>query len=210
VNAKPVFSILAVILAFVVSTGCDDRPNTRVKTNPNEKVIYNSYDARHPENRPDWTLIDRPAEHGAFFYFTGVSDRFTTELDARDHALFMARKEIADRVLNLVETSRKESRDRAGSAGDGSDIQVGSKSRVDAIARVAVSQVQPKEWFLRKIQAESGKVYWEAMVLAEIPRDAIQREINRVSRALNALEKDDKTFPLKSTRLTAGKLDEVE
>lgn len=209
-NSKSVFPILALIFALVVSTGCENRPNTRVKMNPNEKVLYNSFDAKHPENRPEWTLLDNPAQQGAFFYATGVSDRFTTELDARDHALFMARKEIADHVLNLVETSRNESRNRTGAAGDGSDVQVESKTRIDANAHVAISQVRPKEWFLRKVQAENGKVYWEAIVLAEIPRDVVQREITRVSRALNALEKEDKTFPLKTTRETAKNLDEAE
>ena len=208
-NLKSAFPILALILALVVSTGCENRPNTRIKTNPNEKVLYNSFDAKHPESRPEWTLLDNPALHGAFFYATGVSDRFTTELDARDHAMLMARKEIADHVLNLVETTRNESRSRVGAAGDGSDVQVESKNRIEAGAHVAISQVRPREWFLRKIQAENGKVYWEAIVLAEIPKDVIQREITRVSRALNALEKEDKTFPLK-TRETARNLDGAE
>lgn len=179
---------------------CKKRPNTDVTANPNEQVLFRSHD-----QRPGWVQVQH-AEQGAYFYATGLSDRFSTELDARDHALLKARQEIADYILGLVRTEHQESRTRTNSAGDGFDNLVEGKSSLRTTAKVAVSQLRPKEWYLEKILTENNKVYWSAIVLAEVPRDVVLAEIRRVARALNTYEAQDKTFPLelKTQTNTAG------
>ncbi|OGH59130.1 MAG: hypothetical protein A3G34_02270 [Candidatus Lindowbacteria bacterium RIFCSPLOWO2_12_FULL_62_27] len=180
-------TILAGIAAMAIGAtvaGCKMRVNTAVPPSPGEKIIWKSHD-----RRPEWVQVQQ-GDRGGFYYATGLSDRFTTELDAREHAMFKARQAIADYVLGFVQTEYKESRTRAHTAGDGADAQVEAGHTVTSTARVAVSQVRPKEWYLEKVQTENGKVLWTAIVLAEAPRDVIQREVARIGVALKKLEQD--------------------
>lgn len=183
-RCQTVLFVTAALIIGMTGAGCKTRPNTAVPPSPGEKILWKSHD-----RRPEWVQIQQ-GEGGGFYYATGISDRFTTELDAREHAMFKARQVVADYVLGFVETDYKESRTRTNPAGDGANVQVDAGNTVSSTARVAVSQVRPKEWYLEKVQTENGKVLWTAIVLAEAPRDVIQREVTRVAGALKRLEQD--------------------
>ena len=189
-NFKKLLAFVLPAILLVISSACTKRPNTSVTSDPGEKVLYRSHDPR-----PEWTLIEN-AEQGAHFYATGISDRFTTELDARDHALFRARQEIADYVLNLVAKDRGETRKDDNSSGKDRNLQIESSNSARATVQVAVSQVRPKAWYLEKVQTENSKILWQAFVLVEAPRESVQREIARVTRATNAYEAQNSTYSL--------------
>lgn len=188
---------LAIVFCAFGLGACKGRVNTAVPPSPGEKILWKSH-----ERRPDWVQIQQ-AEQSGYFYATGLSDRFTTELDAREHAMLKARQAVADYILGIVETEYKEGRSRTGAAGDGSDVQVDAGNTVQSTARVAVSQVRPKEWYLEKIKTENGKVLWSAIVLAEVPRDAVQKEVVRVGQVLKSDEGRDTPIGLK-VNATAG------
>ncbi len=194
-NFKKLLALVLPTILLLISTACTKHPNMAVTSDPGEKVLYRSHDPR-----PEWTLIEN-AEQGAFFYATGVSDRFSTELDARDHALFRARQEIADYVLNFVAKDRSETRKDDNSSGKDRNLQIESSNSARATVQVAVSQVRPKSWYLEKVQTENAKILWQAFVLVEAPREAVQREITRTARATNAYETQNPTYSLNANEL---------
>jgi hypothetical protein len=173
-------------LCLIFISGCIFR-NTLKSTNQvsklkliSERIIWSTY----PE-RPEWIVKETYSE-GEFLIFVGLSEKHSTEREARDIALRDAR----DKATQYMGVSVRDEFQRVQkSYGVSSDIinpDTSAKRFEEQFSKAVVRRMKANEWYCEKYELEYIKniteTAWQCFVRANIPKEEVDREIQEAVR----------------------------
>lgn len=159
--------------------GCAVTPEEKISVAPKpveEKLIRSSQ-----EKRPDW-LEKEPYKEEESLLFIGISDKLATEKDARDNALRAA----ISRVVGFIGTDVKDKFERLqtsyGLSTDIIDPTIATRRFEEQFSKAIARRVKAREWYIEEYQVKFKKqppgTYYIIYVLAFVPEQEVNREIN--------------------------------
>ncbi|MFQ5645496.1 MAG: hypothetical protein ACE5GM_01070 [bacterium] len=142
---------------------------------PGEKLLWSS----QPE-RPTWT-IEEPSKKDKNLLFVGVSDKYSSETDARKKAFQDATNKIANYLGSLAQTRYEKAVISLGLSSKAADSTIGSRDYYKQISSNLVRRVRPQKWYIEQWRASKGNG-WKVFVLASVPVEEINESFHQAAR----------------------------
>ncbi|MBU1262257.1 hypothetical protein KKG61_04825 [bacterium] len=171
---KKFTSLMVVGIVSLLFSGCGGGKFIRpVSTSsPNEKLIWST----HEKGRPIWIIKEK-----GFPFFVGQSEKFATEKGARDDALRHALKKAAVYINTLVTDKFQKLLASHNVSSQIADPTVVSREFEEQLSTALVNRMSVKIWYEEKWQDESGRTYWIAFLLSEVPASSIDETYRRTA-----------------------------
>lgn len=167
-------NLVSAVTVGIIIAGCaGSKKEMKPDSNqPAERVVWTS-----APSRPGWT-VSEPDQEGDSIVFVGVSAKAATEQVAREDA---QRNAVNNVSAYLGVLAQDKFRAASGASELSSDVWNPGKvaqSLQEQVSKSFVRGVKAKEWYFEKSENQYKEIFFNAWVLAKVPKSSLDQAFN--------------------------------
>lgn len=148
-------------------TSCTSSQLKNQKTGgPLETLIWSS-----DSQRPQWTITE-PDVDGEILVFVGISNKYSSEKEARNDALRSATNQVVGYLGTMAKDKYEKIARTFGLTSSVVDPTISSREYEKQLRLGVVKHLKSKKWYLERWNTPTG-IGWKAFVFATVPISAV-------------------------------------